>query len=598
VTRVTLTATEKAWDKADLEVLKISPEVAHYMRTRGFAVPTCPPLVKTPEPAYTKTKQARQVQFSCTAVDNVISSFRQLRHTKGRMAGHIFEPDPWQIAYVIAPWAGWQIVSPDSGEWVRVITKMYVDLPRKNGKTTLAGGIALYMTGADGEAGAQVLAAATTKEQAAFVFEPQRQLVMKSPGLRAYLKPFQRKIVHAASGSYFQPIANAGDAQHGADIHAAIIDELHLHKTMELLDALETGTGSRTQPLIMWITTADASRRHTPYDVKRRRIEQLAKGVLKDATTYGVIFAAERPEYENGVLVKGDDPFAESTLRKANPGYGISPTVRYLKGAAESAKENPVEYARYLRLHLGIRTKQETCYLDIDSWDANASMVDWEGLKDRQCYGGLDLGSSSDLTAFVLVFPDEERGGFDVLVRMWTPEENLEALDDRTAKAASAEWVPNGWLRTTPGNVTDYGFIEAQIMEDLDEFDIQEIAYDPWAAQQLVTNLINGGAPMVTMRQGFASMSAPTKDLQRLLKLGSKLNEDGIPENPLIRHGGNPIMRWQIDNFAVVLDPAGNVKPDKANAGDKIDGVVALIMALSRALANANTDFEAWSMTE
>jgi len=558
------------------------------MESRGYKVPDCPPLIKTPEPGYVKVSAARGYRFDPERVDKVINSFRQLRHTKGHMAGHVFEPDPWQVAYVIAPWAGWITKSPDTGEWVRVITLMYVDLPRKNGKTTLAGGIGLYMTGADGEHGAQVLSAATTKDQASFVFEPMRQLVLKS-GLRAYLKPYKYKILHPASGSYFQPVANAGDAQHGADIHCGIVDELHLHKEMTLIDALETGTGSRTQPLIMYITTADAGKRHTPYDVKRDRIEKLASGVLKDPTTYGVVFAADAksPDF---------DPFSIKTIKSANPGFGISPTKRYLLGEAEKAKESPAALARYLRLHLGIRTKQEFRFIDVEDWDVNAAMVDARKLKGALCYGGLDLGSTSDLTALVWVFPDMDDGAFDVLARFWTPEENLVNLDDRTANAASTEWVPQGWLRTTPGNVTDYRFIKKQIDEDLSTFEVAEIAYDPWHAQELVNDLVNDGAPMVMMRQGYASMSAPTKDFQRLVKMGAQLDEDGHPVRPIIRHGGNPVLRWMIDNFAVQMDPAGNVKPDKVNAGDKIDGVVALIMALGRALANAPDDSEVWGL--
>ncbi|WP_256251158.1 terminase TerL endonuclease subunit [Mycobacterium malmoense] len=459
--------------------------------------------------------------------------------------------------------------------------------------STLAGGIGLYLTGGDGEGGAQVIAAATTKDQAKFVFEPIRQLVKKSPGLGRYLRPLAAKITHPSSGSYFQPIANAGDAQHGADIHGAIVDELHLHKTIDLVEALETGTGSREQPLILFITTADAGKRHTPYDKKRFRIEQLARGALKDPTTYGVVFAAEKPVYENGKLADGDDPFAESTWKKANPGYGISPTSRYMKDAALKAQESPAELASFLRLHLGIRTKQETRYLEVDQWDVNASMVDVERLKGRRCFGGLDLGSTSDLCALAWVFPTDD-GEFDVLMRHWAPEDSIEDLDNRTAKAAS-EWAkPGGCLTTTPGNVTDYDFIKAQIQRDCEDFLVQEIAYDRWNAQQLVNDLLNDGAPMITMGQGFASMSAPTKDLQRLVKIGSRVDEDGLPVRPMIRHGGNPLLRWEIDNFAVAMDPAGNVKPDKANAGDKIDGVVALIMGLARAIANQPEQVEVW----
>ena len=577
------TTDDGPWSDVDLDELKLSPEVAWYLRERGYAPPDCPPLIKTPEP-----REVPGARFDPARVDKVISAFRQLRHTKGRFAGQRFEPDVWQVAYMIAPVAGWVHRSPDSGNWVRIITIAYFDMPRKNGKTTTAAGWGIYLTAADGEFGAQVVAAATTQDQAGFVFEPIRQIVDKSPGLKRHLKALQKKITHAASGSYFKPIANAGDAQHGADIHGAIIDELHLHKDTVLIEALETGTGSREQPLIIYITTADAGKRHTPYDEKRSLIEKLAKLVLKRPTTYGVVFAAEKPEYQDGKLVKGDDPFAEATWKKANPGYGISPTVRAMNEAAEKAKDSPAELARFLRLHLGIRTKQETRYLDVDQWDMNASMLDVSRLKGRECWGGLDLGSTSDLCALAWVFPADD-GAFDVLLRHWAPEDSLPDLDSRTADAASG-WVKRGWLTTTPGNVTDYDFIEAQITRDLDEFDVQELGYDPWHADQLVNNLISANAPMITFRQGFASMAAPTRDLQRLVKTGAKTDDNGIPVKPLIQHGGNPLLRWEVDNFAVAMDPAGNVKPDKKNAGDKIDGVVALIMALARATAAKETE--------
>ncbi|SHR60459.1 phage terminase [Mycobacteroides abscessus subsp. abscessus] len=565
------------WAEADLDALKLSPEVAWYLESRGYPVPDCPPLYKTPEP-----RDVPGAAFDPERVDKVIRAFRQLRHVKGRFAGQTLEPDCWQVAHILAPWAGWVAPSVDTGDYARIITTLYVELPRKNGKTTVAGGIGIYLTAADGEPGAQVICAATTADQARFAFDPIRQLADSAPGLRKYVKAFRNRITHPATGSYFQPVANVGDAQHGADLHGGIVDELHLHKTIDLIEALETGTGSRIQPLILYITTADSGRRHTPYDAKRNRIEQLARGALKDHTTYGVIWAAEKPEYEKGKLVKGDDPFAESTWRKANPGFGISPTKRFMQQAAKKAQDSPAELASFLRLHLGIRTKQLTRYLDLGAWDNNASIVDVDRLKGRECYGGLDLGSTSDLCALAWVFPDGD--AFDVLVRSWAPEASLESLDARTAGSASV-WAKAGWLTLTPGNVTDYDFIKAQIASDRDAFVVKEIAYDRWNATQLVNDLTTDGAPMSTMGQGFASMSAPTKDLQRLIKRGT-------PEVPLIRHGGNPLMRWQVDNFAVALDPAGNVKPDKANAGDKIDGVVALIMAVARATAAREVEYE------
>jgi len=549
-----------AWAGADIEALKLSPEVAWYLESRGYHPPPCTPLIKTPEP-----RLVRGAVFDPDRVDRVIAAFRRLRHTKGRFAGQPFDPDCWQVAHYLAPVFGWVAPSKDSGDYTRIITTAWVELPRKNGKTTLASGTGIYLTGADNEPGAQVVCAATNKDQARFAFDPMKQIVRGSPDLAKHFDPFQSKIIHKASGSVFEPVANVGDAQHGRDLHGGIVDEVHLHKTNDLIEAIETGTGSRLQPLVLFITTADAGRRHTPYDEKRSRIEKLARGSLKDPTTYGVVFAAEVT----------DDPFVESTWKKANPGYGISPTKRFMSSAANKAKDSPAELASFQRLHLGLRTKQQVRYLDLPAWDLNASIVDETRLKDRACFGGLDLGSTSDITALAWVFPDGD--AFDVLLRCWAPEDSIAALDDRTARAAST-WVKQGWLTTTPGNVTDYDFIEAQIERDRDRYLVSEIAYDRWNAQQLVNNLCSAGAPMVTMGQGFASMSAPTKDLQRLVLIGTA-------ENPVIRHGGNPLLRWMVDNFAVAMDPAGNIKPDKANAGDKIDGVVALIMALSRALA-------------
>lgn len=567
-TRSARPAASTRWADADLKRLKLSAEVAWYLESRGYPPPSCPPLIKTPEP--TKVKGSA---FDPDRVDHVIRSFRRLRHTKGRFAGQSFDPDCWQVAYYLAPVFGWVHPSPDTGEYVRIITKVWIELPRKNGKTTLASGTGIYLTGADGEQGAQIVCAATSRDQADQAFNPMLQVVSGTPGLSKHFFSTKKKIVHKASGSTFESVANVGDAQHGRDLHGAIIDEIHIHKTNDLIEAIETGTGSRLQPLILCITTADSGRRHSPYDEKRTRIEKLARRTLKDPTTYGVIFAAE----------KTDDPFAESTWKKANPGYGVSPTKRDMMEKATEAKDSPLQLARFQRLNLGLRTKQEFKFLDLDAWDRNAGIVVPERLKGRKCYGGLDLGSTSDLTALTWVFPDDDGDSFDVLVRAWAPEESVASLDDRTANAAS-QWVREGWLATTPGNVTDYDFIEAQINRDRDEFDVQEIAYDPWRAQQLVNNLITEGAPMIEMRQGFVSLSAPLRDLQRLLLIGT-------PEKPRIRHSGNPLLRWTVDNFATAEDPAGNVKPDKKNAADKIDPVVALVMALARATAAREAEF-------
>ncbi|MFG3140769.1 terminase large subunit [Streptomyces sp. NPDC048211] len=548
-------------DDDQLERLKLSPEVGWYLVSRGIALPDSPPLIKTPEP-----RNVPGARFDPDRVDKVIKAFSLLRHTQGQWAGRPLVPDPWQVAWILAPVFGWVHWDDDAGAYVRIISELYVDVPRKNGKSTLSGGIAIYMTCADGEPGAQVIAAATTKAQAGFVFAPIKHLAERAPKLKGHVKAYQGKIIHPKSGSYFEVIANAADAQHGANIHAGIIDELHIHKSPDLVEVIETGTGSRRQPLIVIITTADSGKPETVYARKRTRIEQLARGVLEDPSVYGVIFA----------VPKDADPFVEETWKAANPGFGVSPTRAYLARKARGAQQSPADLAAFQRLHLGIRTKQVTRFLDLDAWRANQALVDEVKLRGREAYGGLDLASVSDLNALAWLFPNDEDGSLDLLLRFWTPEDNLPSLDKRTADAAS-RWVKEGWLRTTPGNVTDYHAIGAQVRKDLDSYDVKSLGFDRWGSTSLTNDLEGERAPMVGVGQGFKTMSPTLKAVKRLLLLGVK-------GRPMLRHDGNPVMTWMVDNLAVAMDAAGNVKPDKANSGDKIDGISALCDAMSEVL--------------
>lgn len=564
-TRSRPTAEVELPSKPELRRLKLSAEVAYYLLSRGIPLPTCPPAIKTPEAG----PGLRSARFDPARVDRVLRAFAMLRHTKGEWKGRPLTPDPWQVAYIIAPVFGW--VRPDGkGGWVRVVRELYCEVPRKNGKSTLCGGIAMYLTAADNEPGAEVVAAATTSGQAGFVFAPIKQLAVTSPDLKGHVRSLQYRIVHPASGSYFAVVSATASSQHGANLHGAIIDELHLHKTPDLVDALETGTGSRRQPLIVKITTADEGKPSTVYAKNRVYIEQLAKRMFKAPSTYGVVFAAD----------DADDPYAEATWKKANPGYGVSPSASAIALEADRARRSPADLARFLRLHLGIRTKQATRWVDLPAWDRNAGLVNEADLAGRAAYGGLDLASTADLCALCWVFPDGT-GAVDALWRLWAPQDALPSLDRRTAGAATV-WVREGRLTLTPGNVTDYDYIRAQVLADAKTFDVRDVAYDRWNATQLVTDLTGEAVPMRPMGQGFASMSAPTKELQRLVL-------SGTAKTPKLRHGGNPAVRWQVDNLAIQMDAAGNVKPAKQLVPDKIDAVVALVMALD-GLAQAEAD--------
>lgn len=548
--------------------LKISREVAWYMVTRGYDFPEHPPLIKTPEGS-----RLKGAVFDPEAVDRVVAAFKVLRHTQGRWAGQPLIPDPWQIAYALAPVFGWLRWEESVQKYVRVVREFYLDVPRKNGKSTLAGGIALYLTGADNEPGAQVIAAASTRDQAGFVFAPVKSLVEKSPALRGRFLPRTGIILHPKSGSQFKAISSVSDAQHGANVHGAIVDELHVHKTPDLVETLETGTGSRDQPLVVIITTADDGKPNTIYARKRRYVEQLARGVFQDPATFGVVFG----------LPDNADPLRPSNWAKANPGYPISPTHPYLEGAAKKARNSPAELNAFKRLHVGMRTKQTTSFILLRDWDRNAGKpIREQDYYGRVAYGGLDLGSVSDLTALCWLFPfqGDEGPGYDAIWRFWTPEDNLADLNKRTADSASV-WAREGWLTLTPGNVTDYDYIKTAILEDTVNFKAESVGIDFWNSTHLASQLQEEDVPLVEVRQGYRTMSPALKELQRLVLMGSK------EKKPRIRHGANPVMRWMIDNLAVEMNEPGDVKPSKRNSGDKIDGVSALLNAITESV---NTD--------
>lgn len=539
----------------------LSPEVLWYLEDRGYKLEAdCRPLWRTEEP-----RKVKGAYFDPERVDRVIESLSRMRHTQGKWAGTPLKPDAWQVAFIIAPIFGW--VTKDAfGRVLRIIRNAWIEVPRKNGKTTIASGLGLYLAFADGESGAQVIAAAGSKDQAMNAFRPAYLIAGNSPDFRAAgIQALKKEIVRPGDQSFMKAVGSIGDLLQGTNPSGFIADEMHVHKDMSVIDALESGTGARDQPLGLIITTADDGGQLTPYAQRRSHIEQLCRGAVKSTSEYGVVFAV--PE--------SADPHAEATWRAGNPGYGVSPTKAFMQAESDKAKASPANLARFLRLNLNVRTKQETKYLDLRVWDRNASVVSELSLAGRECFGGLDLASTSDLCALAWLFPADD--GFDAIWRLWTPEENIKALDKRTNGAAS-QWVKEGFLNATPGNVADYDYIRAQINADREKFKVTGIAFDPWNSSQMVNDLVSDGAPMILLPQTLARLSAPTKELQRVLL-------EGTEARPMLRHGGNPAVRWQADNFAVWMDANGNVKPNKAKASDKIDAIAALINAVSLVLA-------------
>ncbi len=430
--------------------------------------------------------------------------------------------------------------------------------------STLAAGVGLYMMVADGEPGAEVYSAGTKRDQAKISWSEAVRMVKASPGLSKMIRHYRASdnLSIEATASKFMPLGADADTMDGLNVHCAIIDELHAHRTRMVVDVLDTATSARRQPLIFEITTAGSDQSSICYEHHDYSAKLLANSI-EDDSWFAFI----------ACLDEGDDWADPATWAKANPNLGISVKADDLAPKADRARRLPVEQNVFRRLHLDQWTQQSERWIDLRLWDENAGEVDIDKLAGRVGYGGLDLSSVSDLTAWALAFPrDDDPEAVDILVRFWCPEDKL---SDSTNKYADQyrTWAQSGHLMTTPGNAVDYGFVKKCILEDAQRFRIGSVNVDRlFQGYQLSAELADEGLSIFGMGQGFLSMAAPMKEFERRL-LAKKLH-----------HGGNPVLRFMADNVAVRMDPAGNLKPDKAASQGKIDGIVALVMALDRAM--------------
>jgi len=478
---------------------------------------------------------------------------RFCRHHKGEWAGQPFRLEPWQREIVRTVF-GWR-----RADGTRRFRTAYVEVPRKNGKTELAAAVGLYLLVADGEAGAEVYSAATKRDQARIVHSAAKQMLRRSPDLRRFVEEYRDNLVVPATASKFEALSSESHTLDGLNPHGIILDELHAHRDRHLRDVLLTGTGARRQPLEWVITTAGV---YDPASIGWEMHDYAAnvlQGVFEDETFFAYIAAADEE----------DDWQDPATWAKANPNLGVSVKLEYLEELADRAAKSPSFLNTFLRYHLNIWTQQLERWIPIEAWDRCGGPVDEGALIGRRCFGGLDLSSTIDITALALAFPAED-GSYDLVMRFWVPEDRLHERSERDRVPYDA-WARDGWLQVTPGNVVDYGFIREEIHRLADRYEIVELAYDPWNASKLAVELLGDGVPMVEFRQGYASMSPAAKEFERLVTAG------------LLRHGGHPVLRWMANNVTVRQDPAGNIKPDKERSKEKIDGIVAAIMAIGRA---------------
>ena len=509
----------------------------------------------------TKFKQKTSV-YDKSAADYAVMFIENLCHTKGTWAGKPFELIDWQ-EQIIRDLFG--TLKPNG---YRQFNTAYIEIPKKQGKSELAAAVALLLTCGDGEERAEVYGCAADRQQAAIVFDVAADMVRMCPALskRVKILASQKRLIYTPTNSFYQVLSAEAYSKHGFNIHGVVFDELHTQPNRKLFDVMTKGSGdARMQPLYFLITTAGTDTHSICYET-HQKAKDIIEGRKIDPTFYPVIYGAD----------ESDDWTDPKVWKKANPSLDITVGIDKVKAACESAKQNPGEENAFRQLRLNQWVKQAVRWMPMEKWDNCAFAVDEDELEGRVCYGGLDLSSTTDITAFVLVFPPlDNEDKYIILPYFWIPEDNLTLRVNRDHVPYDV-WERQGYLQTTEGNVVHYGFIE-QFIERLGErFNIREIAFDRWGAVQMVQNLEGMGFTVVPFGQGFKDMSPPTKELMKLV-LEQK-----------IAHGGHPVLRWNMDNIYIRTDPAGNIKADKEKSTEKIDGAVATIMALDRAIRCGN----------
>lgn len=512
---------------------------------------------------YTPTPyMAESSNYNKASADYAVMFIENLCHTKGTWAGKPFELIDWQ-EQIIRDLFG--TLKPNG---YRQFNTAYIEIPKKQGKSELAAAVALLLTCGDGEERAEVYGCAADRQQAAIVFDVAADMVRMCPALskRVKILASQKRLIYTPTNSFYQVLSAEAYSKHGFNIHGVLFDELHTQPNRKLFDVMTKGSGdARMQPLYFLITTAGTDTHSICYET-HQKAKDIIEGRKIDPTFYPVIYGAD----------ESDDWTDPKVWKKANPSLDITVGIDKVKAACESAKQNPGEENAFRQLRLNQWVKQAVRWMPMEKWDRCAFAVDEDELEGRVCYGGLDLSSTTDITAFVLVFPPlDEEDKYIILPYFWIPEDNLTLRVNRDHVPYDV-WERQGYLQTTEGNVVHYGFIE-QFIESLGErFNIREIAFDRWGAVQMVQNLEGMGFTVVPFGQGFKDMSPPTKELMKLV-LEQK-----------IAHGGHPVLRWNMDNIYIRTDPAGNIKADKEKSTEKIDGAVATIMALDRAIRCGN----------
>lgn len=517
----------------------------------------------------------RGLWFDPEAAETAFAFFGLLNHSKGRWAGQAFVLEPWQ-KFFIGCLFGWK-----RADGTRRFRVGHLEVARKNGKTTLAAGIGLLLFILDGEPGAEVYTLATKQPQAKITHEESARMVEASPALKSRIESYKNNLSIPATNSKYEPLAADGGKLDGLNVHGFIADEIHAWKARLLWDVMETASGARSQPLGVVTSTAGFDRHSIWWERREIAIKALEATAPETAGFDDAVFALIY------TIDEGDDWKDERCWIKANPSLGVTVKIEDLRADCKSAIDNPAKQNTFKRLKLNMPTEQASRWLSIEKWDACKTELEREEflamLAGQPCWAGLDLASTIDLAAFGMVFPMDD-GTVCVLVFFWIPGETAEirAREDRVPYPL---WIESEWVFETEGAQIDYDAIRLKIGELGLVYDIREIAFDPWNAAQITTQLAGDGFNVVAFRQGFASMSPPAKELERLLA------------GRLLRHDGSPCLRWNAGNVARKEDATENIKPDKSASTGRIDGIVTIVMGLGRSTLQPEESgggMEAW----
>ena len=497
--------------------------------------------------------------YDAEAGDRICWFIEHLTHVKGELAGQEIKLEPWQV-FILHTTFSWKTT-----EGIRRFRRVYIEVPRGNGKSSLSSGVALFCLCGDREPGAEVYSFATTRDQAKIVFGDAKEMARQNPKLkRAFdLQVLATSLYVPKTNSYFQAKSAEGSTLDGLNTHLAVIDELHAHKTRAVYDVVETSLGKRCNSLMWVITTAGFDTAGICYEV-RSFVKQILNKEAQDESQFGIIYG----------LDEGDDWTSEEALQKANPNWGVSVRPEIITSLQAKAIARPSAANNFKTKHLDVWCSAASSWMDMPAWNLcrrSIALSDFEGF---DCYMGLDLGAKNDLTAKVLVFPVEENGRLNYYVfgTYYAPRAALL----KSGNSQYDGWETLGYLKVTEGAVTDFNQIEADILEDCSRFRVKSVAYDPWQATQLATRLSDNDVPMVEYRNTVQNMSDPMKWLEAL-----------VQDKRLI-HEGDPALTWMMGNVVAKRDFKDNVFPRKEVYENKIDGAVALIMALGLCVNEEN----------